>query len=334
MAAIDKVRALPTISVAATAQDGVRQKTQAENNKRTERFNLRVTGQIDITAAGTGIVNKGSILACVQQLGFTDGGQDKVLLDGRLARFIAECMSESALPSTRLANANIQAATQLAETVPIFLSSPRSVTPNDTKYVEPNKQQELSVFINPLRQITRVAEGGALVGTVTNLAATVEQVFDDMTAAPFASAFTRQIEQNVVGSNGQFKIDLRGSRYLRGIAIQQDTDQGEQSGIISSLVLRGDGKSIIGDGQVPFTDLQEAMQYDMGGAVVDSGYLFIDFQRYGRISSWWNPYQDTNLRLELTVAPLGGAFTGDKVRVALLEYERTSVTAKQIPFTI
>lgn len=334
MASVDRFRLLQSLIPAANA-DNVRATTTAENNKRTERYDLRVTGQVDITGAGTGLANRGSILAALTDIGFSDGGADKIVCDARLMRFIAECLAPSALPATRLAGAGIQAATLLNETVPIWMSAARTANPNETKYVETNKQLQLQPFATPLRQITRLAtDGGALVGTITNLRVDVVQVFDDLLGTPpWLSPFTRQIVTDVTGANPALKIDLRGSRYVRGIAIQQDTNEGEQSDIINALVLRGDERAIYGDRAIPFADLQAFQAEEYGGAL-PPGYLFIDFARYGRLSTFWNPYEDTNLRLELDVQPSGGGRTGSRVRVAMVEYERTAATASALPVSI
>lgn len=339
MAAVDKIRLLPGIAVpAAAAQDGTRQRSPVENNKRTERFNLRITGQVDITVAGTGLRNRGSILAAMTDLGFEDGSADMVVADARLQRAYAEFMAASILPAVRLGGPGVQAATLLNEVVPIFMSSPHSVDPNETKYTEVNKQAALNVFLTPQRLIGRLV-AGAPTGTVTNLAATIEQVYDDLTEAPYATIFQRQIVQNVAAANAALRIDLRGSRWIRGLVIQQDTDIGEVADIINSIVLRGDSNSMIGDAAVPILDLDDAASYEYGGGVARSlnggAYTFIDFQRYGRISSWWNPYQDTNLRLEVNCQPsvTGGAAVS-LIRVGVLEYQQTAVTDKNIPFTI
>lgn len=328
MSAVDRVRALVTI-VPPAGTDGARTRVDAENNKRTERFMLRVTGQVDITVAGTGLRNRGSILAAGTELGFTDAGADKVVLDPRLARFIAEYFAPSALPAVRLGGAGVQAATLLNETVPLWLAAPNSVNPNDTKYVEVNKQSALQVFFNPNRLIGRLV-GGTPTGTITNLQVTIQQVFDDLLGVPpYLTAYTRQLVQNVNGANAALKIDLRGSRYIRAIAIQCDTDQGEDPTIINNLVLRGDAASIIGDRSVPFRDLQEHSQ-ELGGGAINAaaapGYFLYDFMRYGRLSTMWNPYQDTNLRLEVDCQPSTISGTNSLIRVAVLEYERTAAT--------
>lgn len=332
MASVDRFKLLPSIIPAATA-DGIRAFSTGENNKRTERYDLRVTGQVDITVAGTGLRNRGSILAALTDIGFVDGGADKVAVDARLARFIAECLAPSALPATRLANAGIQAATLLNETVPIWLSAARTANPNETKYVETNKQLQLQPFVTPLRQISRLGAGGALAGTITNLQVQVVQVYDDLLGTPpWLSPYVRQIVQDVSGVNPALKIDLRGSRFVRGIAIQQDTNEGEVSDIINSLVLRGDNKAVYGDRGIPFAALQAFQAEEYGGAL-PAGYLFIDFARYGRLSTFYNPYEDTNLRLELDVQPSAGN-TGSRVRVAMIEYERTAATASTLPVSI
>lgn len=331
MASIDRVKTIPTLVVAAADVDGQRKKVSAENNKRTERYNLTVTGQVDISVAGAGVRNRGSILAALTDLGYIDGGADKIVMDARLARFIGECMAPSALPATRLAGVGVQVATQLRETIPLWMCSPRSANPNETKYVEPNKQLAQELFVTPLRTISRLS-AGAPTGTITNLQVAIEQVYDDLVGvSPLLSSYVRQLTQDVTGANTALKVDLRGNRYLRGIAIQQDTDQGEVSDIINNLVLRGDNQAIVGDRAVSFRDLVEHSQDEFGGAVVSQlGYLFIDFQRYGRLTSLWNPQQDTNLRLELDVQPsvFPAGSTSSKVRIALWEMERTASTVQ------
>lgn len=340
MTATDRIRNLAQIAPANGAgSDGIRAKTDAENNKRTERYDLRFRGQVDITVAGTGLVNRGSILGAVTEAGYSDGGTDKINLDARLGRFIAECMAPSALPATRLAGAGVQAATILTETLPFWMCAPRTINLNETKYAEVNKQLQQQIFIIPRKVITTVAQGAALAGTVTNLTCNVEQRFDDMVGVPpWLSIYVRQIVQNVNGANNALKIDLRGNRFARFIAIQQDTDQGEVTDIINSLVLRGDTYSLIGDGVVPFADLADSQADEFGGTMTP-GYLGYDFCRYGRLSSMWNPQQDTNLRLEVNCQPSvtnfsGAASTGSKIRVAMVEFERTPATAQRIPIRV
>ena len=302
----------------------------AANNRRTERFDMVFTGNANITVAGTGVRNRGSILGAVTSINVRADGRDIVNIDGRLMRFMADQMAPSALPATRLTGAGV-ANTPLREIVPVWLSAPRTANPNETKFVETNKQLAVQVGYQPNLAITGVAEGPALAGSILNLNANIVQVCDDQIGEPpwFVAGY-RQIQQDVSASNTQFKIDLRGSRLIRGIAIQQDTNQGEVSDIIVNLVLRTDQGTIIGDTGIPFADLVDAMAAEYGGSL-PAGYLFIDFCRYGRLTSMFNAFEGTNPRLELSVAPsaVAGA-TGSKVRVAFWEYERTPATAAQL----
>src|SRR5258708_27873957 len=126
MASIDRWRGMQTINVPNTAADGQRQFTKCENNKRTEGYLLRVTGQVDFTAAGGALRNRGSILAALSDVGYIDGGTDKVVCDARLLRFLDEVLAGGSLPATRLAGPGIQVATQLSETLRIHLASTHS----------------------------------------------------------------------------------------------------------------------------------------------------------------------------------------------------------------
>lgn len=324
MSVKDRVKALQTF---VATQSGTRAFAKLENNKRTRLALQTISAEVNITVGGSAVANKGSVLALAGQCFFSDGGTDKVLGDARLLRFLNECMAPSALPATRLAGAGIQTTT-ISEQVWLPLACPRTVNPGETAYVEPNKQLDLLAGVIPTLDVTRVATGAT--GTVSNFTVRTQQWYDDLLGnVPLLNVFYREVAQTVAGANNTFRIDLRGNRYLAGLFIQQDTDQGEQSDIISSLVLRGDNFPIIGDQQVPYADLANASAIDFGGAVTlgnPGGYLGIWFPTYGRLSGLWNPFQDTNLRLELTVAPSGGGRTGSLVRVGLLEWERTPAT--------
>lgn len=333
MASVDKVKVLPNI---VAGPNGVRSTTVGDNNKRTERYQLRVTANVTPLAVLGNARNRGSVLALLGDIGFNDGGTDKIVMDARLARFIAEAMAPSALPATRL-NAGSGALQALEETVPIFLSAYKTQNPNETKYVEVNKQLQQQVFMTPNALAANITDGAGG-ATIAALQATVEQVYDDLVGTPpWLSAYTRQIVQNVAAANATLKVDLRGSRYVRGIAIQQDTNVGEVADIINSLVMRGDRDTYIGQQGIPFRDLVLGAAYEQGGAIFanPAGYLWIDFARYGRLSTLWNPYQDTNLRLELNVQPSAAAgATTSNIRVAMVEYERTATTVATLPIDI
>ena len=333
MASLDRIRALGDIVPGAT--DGVPYTTQGENNRRTEKYQLRVSADVTVTVAGAAgtLRNRGSALALLTDASFIDGGVPKISADPRLLHAVAEAMAPSALPITALDQTSVTTQT-ITDVLPLHLASPRTLDPNETKYVEPNPQLQQQISVTPLRTAARLA-GGAFAATFANLRVRVEQVADDIIGVPpLLNVYGRQITTDITAANTALKVDLRGSRYIRGICIQQDTDQGEVTDIINALVLRGDAKSIIGDRAVNYVDLQRHMAEEQGGQVNVSGYLFVDFLRYGRLASLFSPYQDANLRLELDVQPSGGGNTGSKVRVFVWEYERTPRTAAVIPFQI
>lgn len=315
----DYVQALPTVVFAAADPDGVRKTAKVENLHRTEKLQARVTGQVDITVAGTSVRNRGSILAAITEAGFTSNGRDKVLAELRAQRFIADYFANGQLPATRLAGFGVQAATQLSEVVPLWLCFPQTIAPGESKYVEAIKNALLEAFFNPNRAIGRLV-GGAPTGTITNLNVTVEQVYDKEFSAPsLFSRFTRQIITNVVAANTALVVDLRDARALRGILIMQESDEGEVNDIVNSLVLRGDNSAVIGPKNVLWNDLVDAQFEEAGPVVVGNrAYYYHNFVRYGRMSTRYEPGQDSNLRLELNVQPsVTGVGTGSKVRVVL-----------------
>lgn len=331
---MDHTRATPSIVVAPTDLDGQRKTSKIENNHRIEKLQLVVTGQVDLTVAGTGLRNRGSILAALSDVGFTDAGVDKLVAEARMARFFADYFSSSALNKTRLTGAGVQAATQLREVLPLWLCAPHTIDPGDTKYVEADKLAELLAFITPNRVIGRLV-AGAPTGTITNLQANVEMVYDDDVAdAPLLQSFVRQIVKTVDSANTDFEIPIADPRYLQRLVIMQESDEGEVSDIINSVIIRGDRGSVFGDKAIPWRDLVDMMAQEGGpGASETQAYALVDFLRYGRLSTQYDPTQDTNLRVVLDVQKsVTGVATGSKVRVGLWLAQRTPTTTRPLPW--
>lgn len=332
MPALDRFRGYPSIPFA-NANNGNRQYSPVDNNVRYERANLTISGNVAIGAVNAAsLANRGSILSLAQQIGFEDAGLDVVNADARLMGVYADAFSTRPRFATRLTAAQLVIGNaNLIESVPIWLAAPQTVNPAETKYSEVNKQSLLRFFVNPnvptaaANQFGGVANPGAgTTFTWTALKADVTAVYDNMvTTPPLYTAYLRQITVPVTAALNGFKIDLRGTRYVRAIVIQQDSAVGEVSDIISALVLRGDDKSIFGDKSIPFVDLQHMLGEEQGLDPV-SGYLCIDMCRFGRLKSMWNPFQDTNFRLELdtTVSASGSPV----VRVLMVEYQKTDST--------
>lgn len=336
MPALDKFRSYTPMPFAA-AQNGARVYSQLDNNKRYERFNLHVTGSVAIAATNAAaLASRGSILSLLKRVGLEDAGADIAAVDARLAAFYADAFGTRPRAATRLTAAQlaIGGPYALTEDCPIWLAAPQTMNPNESKYAEVNKQALLRAFLTPnvpstaANQFGGVATPGAgTTFTWTLLNADLTASYDDLVAVPPQyTVFLRQIEVPVTSSVTGLKIDLRGSRYVRAIVLQQDSDVGEVADIIpaaNGLVLRGDAQSLLGDKAIPFADLQYMMAVEQG---VDptAGYLAIDMCRYGRLGSMWNPAQDTNLRFEVNTAVSAGA--NPVLRVLMVEYQRTAAT--------
>lgn len=304
---------------------------------------IRNTGTINITVAATRVINKGSIFGCWDEIGIDENGRDRVLLDGRVLRFMSEMHAPSALSSTRLAGTGV-AATALAESARIWFGHPLSAAPQETVFRERDPRQTLNVF-GKLR--ADGGQGGLVNGGTSTMTVVpgldVDQGYDDVTGTP--PIFIPSIRQQVVpiaSANTVQTEFIKTSNYIRGLIIQQDSDAGEVGDIINALALRADGDDIIGPAQVPWDRLIRGQEFEFGGAVLVAGlanggaaYLGVNFQSAGRLSNVVSPAL-LNLRLEMNVQTSAQAgATNGKIRIAVLELERVpGLVSEQIPFPI
>src|SRR3979490_1236533 len=72
------------------------------NGVQSHYIQLRSSGTITITTAATRLINKGSIWATWDFIGIDENGRDRVLLDGRVLRYMSEFFAPSALSASRL----------------------------------------------------------------------------------------------------------------------------------------------------------------------------------------------------------------------------------------
>lgn len=323
-------------AIAVTLDGRTRATSDLDNGLRNEFVQLRVRGQLDISVAGTGLRNRGSILGALIEAGLQVGGKPFFQGDPRLIRFMNETLALSPLPATRAAGAGIQAATQLEETIWLQCALRGTVDPNETKFLEDNINSLFQAYLvgsqNPLAGII----DGAPTGTVTNVSASVLQVGDVLRGQvpTKLSPYYDELVQDVVGANPALKIDLRGDMYVAGYFIQADSAAGERADILQSVQLRGDKWSYVGERTIPIADLQALGAYDFGGAVVyaTATYVAILFTRNGRLSNLLHPAEQPNIRLVLGVQP--GAAASPKIRVGRLQYRRTATTQAPIDFAI
>lgn len=287
-------------------------------------IDVLITGTLGVTVAGTGTQNRGSIMAAFDEIGVVENGRDRVVLDGRLARYLSEVAAPSALTAVRAAAAGVQT-TVLKEYVRIYFAHPFAVNPRETAFLARDPRADLQLFfkLNGTNNgVSNIIAGGTK--TLSGVTVTaVQHVDEHETARPLFIPSIRQVTQ-VISGTGVVDMYLRPNHYLRALALQQDTNVGEVADIVSSLALRGDTREIVGPEMVTTDLLQRAMEYEHGGTVLTApGYWYKNFQEGGRLANILNPRQDTNLRLSLTATPsVAAGATSSVVRVALLELER------------
>jgi hypothetical protein len=314
---------------------GQRTSTALLNGRRTRLLRCKFSIGVNITVAGTGIRNRGSALGFLNNVGLDEAGTDRQIWDARAARFFSETNSPSALPASRLSGAGVQNVT-LEETFYIYCSNPRIALPMETSFIEANVNNQLLAFMEYNGDATKVVDGGTV--ALSNPKLTVQQVYDVKRGElPLLLPYVRQLNQDVTGANDALKIDLRGTRYLGGIIVQQDSNKGEVTDIINKLTLRGDGQDIIGPRAVSWADLVDHQASEFGGSVAATrGYFAMNFLTDGKLSKLLHPAAYTNLRLELDSQPsVTAGVTSSRVRVILVEYESVpGRTVVPLPFEI
>lgn len=289
---------------------------------------------------GTAVRNKGSVFALFDELGLSENGTDKAVLDGRLARFIAELYAPSALSATRLPSAAAQTIT-IKEQLAVHFASPLSATPAETTFREHVAKNALEVFakLNGGTLIDRLISGAPGGSSVTAVTLTAQHIYDQRTQKkPFFIPTYRQSTLAIPSGSTEWPLDIKSTKFIRGMFIQQDSDAGEVGDVIVDLELRGDFRQILGPGRITWDDLTRAQEQEFGGAVYITGtglgqnaYLGLNFQKGGRLSNVINPSDDTNLRFLFNAAPSGAAgATNSKIRVAIAELETDEALTQHV----
>jgi hypothetical protein len=314
---------------------GQRINTPLDNGVRTMLVRLNVTGQLDVTVAGTAVLNRGSVLAALDYVGINMDGEDRIILDTRTARVIQELLTGREYTALRAAGFGVQAATLLQDTVWLFAAMPGIARPEETSLLERNTGIPVNLFTqaNPI-PVGRIVKGGT--ATLTNLKATVEHLYDQQRGElPLLRPYIHEIVTNVPAANNALEIPLRPTKYLAAIIVQQDSDDGEVSDIINALSLIGDG----GQGIIPFpTTYSDLVAH---GAISDdfvsaegAGYMVLNFMADGRLSRLVNPFAYSNLRFLINASV--SAKANGRIRVTMIEMERdaTLTAPDPLPFSI
>src|SRR5574342_123592 len=108
---------------------------------------LRTSGTINVTLAGTSVINRGSILGAFNYLGLNDGGTDVWKIDARTLGFLSDFFNLSTRSSTRLGGVGV-AATPLVESVklPFVLPPWFGGNPQETVYVQADPTKRIRLF--------------------------------------------------------------------------------------------------------------------------------------------------------------------------------------------
>lgn len=317
---------------------GARSSALMKNAVRTLKLRVTVTGDVVVTVPGTGILNRGSILAALDKWVLAENGVDRWNVDPRVLAHVDRYRSAGRPTVTRLttAQATANGTYSLRESFEVALALPNIASPTETAYVEQDTRQALEAAVLANLSAAKVVKGGTV--ALANVKVFTQQVYDAKTGPgdrPLLIPVAREIVRAIAAANDAEQIFIRSSRFMAGICISQDSDAGEVSDIIASLSIRGDHADIIGPAQADWGQLIEGQARDAGGDVDgQTSHLFLPWYRHGRLSTIFNPAADRNLRIEAKVAPsvVPGA-TNSKIRVTVFEFERImGVTADDLPF--
>jgi hypothetical protein len=317
---------------------GQRSAALMKNAVRTLRNRVTVTGDVVVSVVGTGILNRGSILAGFDKYGIAENGVDRWNADPRVLAHVSRARSAGRDSSVRLTTAQATAlgTYSLRETFDVAFALPNVASPTETAFVEQDTRQALESFVLANLTGAKLVKGGTAV--LQNVKVLVQQIYDDKTGPqdrPLFVPVVREIVRTVSAQNDAEQIFIRSSRYMVGICISQDSDVGEVSDIITSLAIRGDHRDIIGPAQADWGQLITGQTQEAGGDVdSQSAHVYLPWYRNGRLSTVFNPAADRNLRIEAKVAPsVTPGATNSKIRVTVFELERiTGVTADALPF--
>ncbi len=306
---------------------GKRVPSDLNNGKQTHSVEMRFTGTATIAGgAATRINNRGSILACFDEIGILENGKAKTYADGPVIRALCEAAASSPLSYSRVSG-TAAAAYPLDETIRLQFAHPIALEPRETAYVEKDVRQTLQAYVKLAADgggsELAVVPGGVTI-TLTNLNVTVRQIYEDAEGqlAPYFIPILEQFDETVVGTQAKLIHFLKTDDSLRALVVSPvDTVIGEVEDVINYVTLRG-AKQVWVD-HAGWKDLVAGSEFDFGGAStfnVGGAHLVFNFQTFGRLSRVLNPVQDTNLRFEFDcqASAVGTGTTKIKVtRVAL-----------------
>lgn len=304
---------------------GRRRSTRLAQSVRTHAVHMTLGAQLDVTTAGT-LRNRGSVAALFDEVGVMMDGKERIVMDARQARaYMAAQLGANLRPATRAADGGT-GTTQLQERVTMFFALPSIANPDELAILERNITQNVEAFAKYNGLFANLVSGAGA-GSVSNPTVLVHEDTDPFRQdLPLFRPIVRSTSDTISASSSAYRISLKGSRYITGILIQQDSDLGEVSDIISTVRLLGGNQNDIIPDPISWAELVgRTPSYD--GAT--SAYAFIDFLDKGRLSRMLNPAAYPDLRLELGVAPSASA--NGKVNVVIFEAETDPQLTRALP---
>jgi len=295
------------------------------NGKRTFGLSFVFRQVATVTVAAlTAIRNRGSLLSQFTKIGINDNGKDIVNIDTRSAGILGNVHSGQTFPSTRLATP--VAVYNLEETVYMPLANPLSVSPSETAFSERNPNTRLRAFVTWVPDNTQIANVGPATLVLGTPTVTVVQHYDDDRGSVPSklSPFWREIVTSVPNANATLRALLDSTLRLRGILLQQDTNIGEVTDILANgFRLLSAQRVFYGPGQIAYAELQRDAIREFGGDFgAAAGYLYLNFQRNGRLAEVINQARNAQLRFEFNAIPsVTGGATSSNIRITPLELE-------------
>jgi len=292
---------------------------------------LIVRGTMTIAGAAAGaILSRGSLLACLTEIGIDENGTDRHIYVGQVLRMLSEMAAPSALSAKRVSSTAV-GVYPLEEAVRIYFAHPFAAIPRETAYIEHDVKQLLQVFAKLFNDAQGggskiVTPGGGGTAVLSAVSIDVIDGYDATeTARPFFIPTVVQQVDTISGANSQYQQFIKTSHAIRAFVVSQETTQGgEVDDIINKVVLRGDFTNLIGPNGISFSDLALESEFDFGGAVVSSNraHLGINFQLHGRLANVLNPTQDNNLRFEFDCQPSVTGAGASQIRTTIVRLER------------
>lgn len=332
---------LQTINLTVATDAGQRKYTQLSQNSFTYLvyFVLRVTVLV-AGASVTSVKFPGSAAQAFDFVGINENGFDRVLIDPRIAAFIGQMRSQSALSNVRMGA--ITAATyNLVEVVPVWFSNPNSLNPGETAFRERNPTALTQAFVQlSTTAAANIAVPGAATVMVTAASVDVIQVHNpNQKTLPWFVPFISQQLVPVSGANANQRITLMTDRFVSALVVSGESTLGLVPDAINNLRLLSDVRTYIGPQMQPWDVAGRMSELYFGGAVYTPNLaagttptwsafsttgkpyaVGFDFQHHGQLSTMIEP-NETNLRLEIDCQP--SAFgTSTNLRITTIEMVR------------